>query len=329
MRESEGSIKICIFSSTNNYLYTLYTRLEMVVQSQELAESTAKWPRKLYAGNEYAVLFQGGPLNVQASNCCQAKPLVLVDKESVLSIHPESISPEPLPSGYGLWSANVEIADHLFGGIITSVIEYLPTGTGFEVNRNAYEQAYRQSKFITLGTAYRAFPEAVERLEEITHRELDRMKAVRLVKERLGNDLKIGKEEYLVYFNYTPTNEPFFQYRLWGKYRGRQLKCSSYLNAQQPVIEIRFKELVSGVGRDLLFDLVGRLKQQCPNIYYDENTDDERGRITFFIVYEKKRVSKKSLQSLPRVLEKIEQEIAKAKVRIRKVERVVEKEMER
>ncbi len=299
-------------------------------QAQESAIPAAKWPRKLYAGNEYAVLFQGGPLNVQASNCCQAKPLVLVDKEGALSISPRDFSPEPLESGYGLWSPNLEIVDHLFGNIISCAIDNIPTKTtSYDFDREAYEQASHQSKFITFGTAYTTFPEEVEELERVTLREFNRMEAVRLVKERLGSDLKIGKEEYLVYFNHNPNNTPLFHYTLQGKYRQQRLEFASYLNDLQPAIEIRFKEFVSGVGRDVLRDLASRLKQQCPNIYYDENTDDERGRITFFIVYEKRRMSKKSLLSLPRVLGKIEQEIAKAKVRIRRIERVVEKEMER
>lgn len=301
----------------------------MAVLAQE-SSAPAKWPRKLYAGNEYAVLFQGGPLNVQASNCCLAKPLVLVDKESTLSISPRNFSPEPLEGGYGLWSPNLEIVDHLFGNIISCAIDDLPNKTTrYDFDREAYEQASHRSRFITLGTAYTAFPEEVEELERVTLREFNRMEAVRLVKERLGSDLKIGKEEYSVYFNHNPNNIPLFHYTLQGKYRQQQLEFASHLNDLQPAIEIRFKEFVSGVGRDILLDLVGRLKQNCPNIYYDENTDDERGRITFFIVYEKRRMSKKSLQNLPRVLGKIGQEIDKAKVRIRKIEMVVEKEMER
>ncbi len=280
------------------------------------------YPQKVYSGQEYAVLFQGGPLELYNSSCCRAKPLVLVDKERVLEIPLRSFSQEPLLNGYGLWSSHLEIVDHFFGGIISGIIEDLPAGTThFDFDRQAYERAYRQSLFIPMGTAHHAFPEAVEELEQVTIREFNRREALRLVKERLGEELRIGKEDYRVYL----TGEPLFMYSMQGKYRGRQIECSSYMAAVRPAVEIRFTELVSGVGYELLRRMLAQLKEEFPNLYYDVNTDDDLGRIAFSVVYEKRRVSKKSLLTLPRALEKIEKMIAATKVKIRKAERELEK----
>ncbi|MEK6950296.1 MAG: hypothetical protein AABX13_01060 [Nanoarchaeota archaeon] len=284
--------------------------------------STASYPHKVYAGEDYAVLFQGGPLELYNSSCCKAKPLVLVEKEKVLELPLRSFSLEPLDNGYGLWSSDLEIVNHFFGGVISCVIEDLPVGTtSFDFDRTAYERAYRRSVFLPLGTAHHAFPEAVEELEQVTQREFNRMEAWQLVKECLGPELKVGKEDYRVYLN----GQPLFMCMLQGKYRRRQLECSSYQSAVQPAVEVRFRELVSGVGYHLLRQLVPQLKQMYPNLYYDVDADDDLGKLAFSIIYEKKRVNKKSLQNLPRILEKIEREIAATKGKIRKAERELEK----
>ncbi len=288
-----------------------------------VSPATAR-PHKVDPGEEYAVLFQGGPLELyNNSSSCKAKPLVRVDKESVLDIPLRFFSEKPLEGGYGLWSPHLELVDHFFGGIISNIIDDLPAGhTYFDFDREAYRQASRRSIFIPMGTAHHSFPQAVEELEEVTIREFNRAEAVRFMKQRLGKELRISKEEDLAHFN---NGQPWFMYSLKGKYRGREVEYCSHTLTRQPAVEVRFKELVSGVGSDLLYRMVQRLKQQYSELYYDQNTDDDSGKITFSVVYVKNRISKKSVYNLPRVLEKIEKEIAATKVKIRQAEREMEK----
>lgn len=248
----------------------------------------------------YAALFSGNPLEeVRGSVVAKARPLVLLDWETVKQLPQKSFFKQPSDDKLGLWSGSDSLLDHFF-----------KEGNVQLYSKDYYELA-KKSVFVDRNVIKTRFPQAVEMLEKVTEEEERRQKNLDYIKEGLGKSLQLNWDKREVFLQ-----GPLFQYNLNGKYREHDFNALSSGENLTVGVTTVCKQVVDGLGYDITLREIGLLQEA--RISYKVEPSKENSDLTLEVYVKQKVTEPRDVASLKTVVRKIEQAFASAK-RKRKV----------